>query len=115
MLYWFQMAKNKKKLRKKLRHELLKELQTKPAEQLDTPSVTGQPMAQRVEPLPSATLSATAAMEVHHDAEVKLVKKEIVIIAVLFVILSGAMIGSKIFDQSHGWVLQFADTIWAKF
>jgi len=110
------MANNKKKLRKKLRNELM--------QKSTTPVAQTNISVDKKEPLNSAVIdySHNQTKEINKpnsstDAldHIHLINRDILLIVSIFLILVIAMIVGKYYDNTSGWVLDFANFLFSKF
>jgi len=107
------MAKNKKKMRKKLRNELIAKTYTQ-SEQNETSSTDKSVQSTfQVQPVKSvATSGSVAHLSFEHDNS--LIKKEVLTILILFAIITASLIASKFYDNQSNWVITLANWIFAK-
>lgn len=116
------MAKNKKKLRKKLRNELIqKSIESSSVTQTNNSSITGPNAIQKpIEEDAVIDYSSNNIENPKNDhslalSTVKIIKKEVLMILILFLILISLMIAGKYLDHTQNWVLTFANLLFSKF
>lgn len=99
------MAKNKKKLRKKLRHELLKNIQQQPQSSPFSADQAQVSVSQtQVKPA-----SNSIAETISKGESNLIIKKDVALVLIIFIVLTALIILAKYFDSSENWVLIFAD------
>lgn len=110
------MANNKKKLRKKLRNELMQKSapvisETTKSEIVEKSTTDAIVDYSHIEPKQNS--KSTTSILAHNS--INIVKKDVLLILIIFVLLFGAMITSKYYDNSHHWVLTFANFLFSRF
>lgn len=99
------MAKNKKKLRKKLRHELLKNIQ----QQTQSSPISTNQTQVSVSQAQVKPASNSIAETISKGESNLIIKKDVALVLIIFIVLTALIILAKYFDTSENWVLIFAD------